>query len=110
MESNAGSGPLGGSVKSALDVHFYVAEGGLIHVDDSGSGGGGVGGDDDACLGHDGFFMEEIHRAEQVALQVKEQARRFEATKAAAVEAALAKKSGGGGGYGDGDEDEYGED
>eukprot|EP00613_Pedinella_sp_CCMP2098_P024967 CAMPEP_0171702482 /NCGR_PEP_ID=MMETSP0991-20121206/11617_1 /TAXON_ID=483369 /ORGANISM="non described non described, Strain CCMP2098" /LENGTH=616 /DNA_ID=CAMNT_0012291823 /DNA_START=25 /DNA_END=1875 /DNA_ORIENTATION=- len=108
VEALPGQGPLGASRqhKSALDVHFYVNEGGTVNVDDDFNS-EGQGGGEDGKQGHDGFFMQEIHRAEAVARQVKEQAQRLEVAKSNAVNAALAKKGSAGRSFNDGGGDDY---
>jgi translation initiation factor 3 subunit L len=60
VENESGS-PLSGDVKCALDLLFYV-NGNVIHVDDGA----------EKELRHEGFFMDEIIRAEALAAQTKE--------------------------------------
>lgn len=88
-------GALSGSIRSTLDVHFFV-EDGLIHIEDFGDASGLI------QHSHEHFFMAEIQRLDGVTAKVRAQARRFDDAKRNLADRAQGSKE-----YGGDDADDY---
>lgn len=59
MKSEAGMSPLAGSMQSALDVHFYVADN-MIHIDE-----------DQRSQRHEAVFMNQIQKCQEMSDRLK---------------------------------------